>query len=92
MSAELSKIPRNQHLSRTLHIKCGGNSGSATIVDFNSKQYLLTAGHVVEPSLYSMSIEIYFFGQWQTFPLSVVAMNSALDVAVLSLPLRVAPK
>jgi len=73
-------LPNLNILTRAFRIKIGGFTGTAFTVDFGTKQYLITAQHVVGPTQLS-SIEIETNSGWQVSQVEVVG-HSALDVDV----------
>ena len=56
-------ITRNV-IQRIFHIKRDNSTGTAFTIDRRSKQYLVTARHVVEDIESGNTIEIFHEGQW----------------------------
>ena len=84
-------VPSNI-LQRTHRILFGNSTGTAFTIDIDSRQYLITAKHVVEGINQSDVIFIQHENQWKESPCQVVGLGeSDFDVAVLSLPLQISP-
>lgn len=72
-------------ISRTFFIQCGGSMGTAFTIDHASKQYLVTARHVVEGITSGEELKIFHEKQWKAFPIRVVGLGSGeIDIAVLA--------
>lgn len=70
---------------RTFQIKWGGGKGTVFAIERNSKQYLVTARHVVEGISANDEIEIYHEQQWKSLAIRVVGVGEdETDVAVLA--------
>ncbi len=78
---------------RTFHIKRCGSEGTAFAIDRDSKQYLITAHHVIEGIKSGDKIEIFHERQWKNLTVNVVGVGSGtVDVAVLACPIQIAPQ
>lgn len=75
-------LPMEVH-DRTFHIAHGDGEGTAVALDFDGKQYLVTANHVVAGIAGDDEIEIFHGGQWKRLPVTLTGLSNA-DVAVLS--------
>ena len=83
----------NNVLRRTFHIRWGDGSGTAFVIDRNSKQYLVTARHVVKGINSGNEIAIFHENQWKNVSVDVINIGEhAIDVAVLSCPIRLVPQ
>ncbi|MCY3559218.1 MAG: serine protease [Chloroflexi bacterium] len=79
-------------LYRTFHIRFGGGTGTAFVVDRERRQYLITARHVVEGIATGNLIDVFHEKEWKQVRVSVVSTGTEdTDIAVLSLPVRLTP-
>ena len=79
-------------IHRTFRIKWGDSVGTAFTVDLESKQYLVTARHVVEGIVTGDCINIFHEKEWIDIPVKVVGIGDGeMDVAVLSCPIQLSP-
>ena len=79
-------------LRRTFHIRWGDGSGTAFAIDRNGRQYLVTARHVVKGINPGNQIAIFHEKQWKSVSVDVIGIGEhAIDVAVLSCPIRLVP-
>ena len=79
-------------IQRTFHIKRGDATGTAFAIDRASRQYLVTARHVVDGITSGDTISVFHQGQWKNITVDVVGIGEAdVDVAVLSCPSQMAP-
>ena len=77
---------------RTFRIKWGDSVGTAFTLDIESKQYLVTARHVVEGIVSGDHINISHDKRWMDIAVKVVGMSDEeTDVAVLSCPIQLSP-
>ena len=84
-------IPNNV-FSRAFFIKWGNDYGTAFTIDYMSKQYLVTAKHVVKGITSGQKIEIYHEKHWKPYPVEVVGLGTGdIDIAVLTGPLQLSP-
>ena len=79
-------------IQRTFHIKRGDASGTAFAIDRASRQYLVTARHVVEGITSGDTIAVFHGSRWKNVTVDVIGIGTAdVDVAVLSCPTQLAP-
>ncbi len=79
-------------LSRVFHIAWRDSTGTAFTIDHASKQYLVTARHVVKGIDSGDSIRVFHEEQWKNLTVDVVGIGDGdADVAVLSCPIRISP-
>ena len=79
-------------IQRTFHIRYGDTAGTAFAIDRGSRQYLVTARHVVKDITSANSIEILHERQWKTLSVEVGGIGAdAIDVSVLACPIRLTP-
>ena len=89
-------IPKHV-INRIFHIRWTDtsgkrSSGTAFTIDRGSKQYLITARHVVEGIQSGSFIEILRDEQWQNLVVNIVGIGKGdLDIAVLSAPILLSP-
>ena len=77
---------------RTFHIRWGDSTGTAFVIDQESKQYLVTARHVVDGIESGNSIEVHQEKEWRVLPIEIVGIGQGeIDVAVLASEVRLAP-
>ena len=79
-------------IHRTFYIKWGESIGTAFAIDHASKQYLVTAYHVVKGIEPGDAIEIRYQRKWESLPVSIVGIEKGgIDVAVFACQVRLAP-
>ena len=79
-------------IHRTFHIQWNGDTGMGFTIDHGSKQYLVTARHVVEGIESGRSIKIFHNKEWKDLVVNVVGIGKGdLDVAVLACSVRLSP-
>ena len=79
-------------IQRTFHIKRGDASGTAFAIDRASRQYSVTARHVVDGIIPGDTIAVFHESQWKNVTVDVVGIGEAdADAAVLSCPTQLAP-
>jgi len=70
-------------VDRVFEIKFGDAVGTAFSLDIESRQYLLTAKHVVQEIAGPTTIDLFHKGKWEKLPVALVG-HSDVDVAVLA--------
>ncbi len=79
-------------IHRTFHIGWGDSTGTAFAIDHASKQYLVTARHVVEGIESGKAINLFHGGKWKNLTVDVVGIGRGeVDVAVLACSIRLSP-
>ena len=79
-------------IHRTFLIKCNGSIGTAFVLDHESRQYLVTANHVVSGIESGNAIDVFHDGRWKSLRVNVVGIGKdEVDVAVLSCSVRLSP-
>ena len=80
-------------IQRTLHIRWKNlKTGTGFTVDHGSKQYLVTARHVVPGIKSGNTIKIFHDGTWKDLTIDVVGIgNGKVDVAVLACTIQLTP-
>ena len=80
-------------IHRTFHIGWNGFTGTGFTIDHGSKQYLVTARHVVEGIESGKVIKIFHDKEWKDLVVNVVGISKSkkMDVAVLACSIRLSP-
>ncbi len=79
-------------IHRTFHIQWNDSTGTGFTIDRGSKQYLVTARHVVHGIKSGDAIKIFHDKEWKDLVVNVVGIGSgAVDVAVLACSVRLSP-
>ena len=82
----------NNVIHRTFHIGWNGSTGTGFTIDYASKQYLVTARHVVRGIQSGHSIKIFHDKKWKDLVVNVVGIGQGeTDVAVLASSVRLSP-
>jgi len=74
-------------ISRVYQFRFGKGTATCFTLDFDSKQYLVTAKHAVEGIKDEDEIEIQRDQKWNRVGISVIGVHETADVAVLKLPM-----
>ena len=78
-------------IQRVFHLRVGEVTGTVFALDHERKQYLITAGHVLEGMTNRDKIEIFHDGQWKVLPSTMVGIAENADIAVLAAEFQLAP-
>ena len=79
-------------LQRTFHIRFGGSTGTVFTIEKDSKQYLVTARHVIEGIASGDTVNIFHDRQWKEIEVDVVGVGEGeLDVGVLATSMQLSP-
>ena len=79
-------------IRRTFLVRFGESVGTAFALDWNSRQYLVTARHVIDGISAGDEISLLHERQWKTLAVDVVGTRTdEVDVAVLTCAIRLAP-
>ncbi|WP_299185302.1 serine protease [uncultured Aquimarina sp.] len=76
--------------TRVFHLKYGEGTGTCFAIDFDKKQYLITAKHVIEGLHDGDRVEFYHENKWITLPVKVVGHHKTADVSVISINQKLA--
>ncbi len=94
LRAQIS-LARSEVIHRTFQIKWESSTktsfGTAFAIDHASKQYLVTAYHVVEGIESGNVIKIHHEREWKDYPVKVIGKKEEFDVAVLACSDQLAP-
>ena len=89
--AEATMVTSNV-IHRTFHIRWNNSTGTAFTVDRGSKQYLVTARHVVQGIRSGNAIKIFHEKEWKDLVVNVVGIGKEnIDVTVLACSVRLSP-
>ena len=90
-NAEATMITSNI-IHRTFHIQWNGDTGTSFTIDHGSKQYLVTARHVVDGIESGNAIKIFHDNKWKELVVNVVGIGKGnVDVAVVACSVRLSP-
>jgi S1-C subfamily serine protease len=82
----LSAQPTGNVLMRVFHLRFGATTGTAFLLDYENKQYFITARHIMASAGQKANIELLGprYSTWKTFGVTVLkGRNDCVDVAVL---------
>ena len=84
-------VPTNI-LQRTFRIKYGNNIGTCFTVDVDSKQYIVTARHVINGIAKTDTVALQHDKQWKEISIKTIGLGSNnIDIAVLAPPRQISP-
>lgn len=73
-------------LSRTFHLRYGGQTATGFLVDIESRQYLVTAKHFVPDVTNTVVLELFHDSKWKQVPAQLVGHGEGeVDISVLAL-------
>ena len=79
-------------IHRTFHIRWGDSTGTAFVIDRASKQYLVTARHVVDGIESGNVLKVLHEKEWKDLTVTVVGIGKGeIDVAVLACSIQLSP-
>ena len=78
-------------IQRVFHLRVGEATGTVFALDHEGKQYLITAGHLLEGMTSLDEIKVFHEGQWKSLPLAMVGIAQNADIAVLAPGIQLAP-
>lgn len=70
--------------SRIFHIKFGTNIGTCFTIDFEGKQYFVTAKHVIENLIDNDIVELFYQNKWQKIEVNLIGHSKVSDVSVFA--------
>lgn len=85
---EIAPWPRAEHFARVFKIRSGTQLGTATAIDIDRRQYLVTALHVVEHALDVLCVDVRLNEEWISHPFGLVAAYPEADIAIFALQRR----
>ena len=71
-------------IHRVLKVRTGDVTGTAFTIEHHNKQYLVTAGHLVEHLRTLNAIDIYVQDRWISVPVEMTGISRESDIAVFS--------
>lgn len=77
-------------LTRVFHLKYGMGTGTCFAIDWNNRQYIVTAKHVIENFQSGSKIQIFYKGNWAEVTPKLVGHHQTADVSVLTLDISLA--
>ena len=72
-------------IHRVFHLKYGKGTGTCFAIDYEGKQYLVTAKHVIAELKDNDTVEIYNKSKWATAQVKVIGHHKTADVSVFSI-------
>lgn len=79
-------------LQRTFRIRYKESCGTCFTIDFEGRQYLVTARHVIEGFPIADDVDIFFEKDWHKVPARLVGNASGeIDITVLTLDFQLSP-
>jgi hypothetical protein len=72
----------NNVISRVFHLKYGDGTGTCFAIDYDNKQYLVTAKHVISDLEDNDQVEIYFNSNWVKVNVRLVGHHEHADISV----------
>lgn len=79
-------------IQRTFCVRYGTSVGTAFAVDWNSRQYLVSARHVMRGFSSGDTLAIFHERQWKNLSVDVVEVGAGkIDLVVLACEVRLAP-
>jgi S1-C subfamily serine protease len=86
LASRLNAQPTGNIVSRVFQIRYGGLTGTAFVIDYEDRQYFVTADHMVEGAGQKSAVEIFGSGDshWHSLDFTILHGGSkCVDVAVL---------
>jgi len=71
--------------TRVFHLRFGTGTGTCFAIDFEERQYLVTAKHVIEGLQDNNTVELYHNNNWVTIPVRLIGHHATADVSVISI-------
>jgi len=78
-------------LTRVLALKNGALQGAAFTLEFEDRQYVVTAKHLFPGTNQVAEVEVYHSNSWKKLPVTIVRSTDA-DIVVLGPPTHLTPK
>jgi len=69
-------------ITRVFHLKYGEGTGTCFAIDYDKKQYLVTAKHVISDLKDDDSVEIYYNSNWVKVNVKIIGHHPTADVSV----------
>lgn len=81
-----NKLIFNNIISRTNQIKYNDTTGSCFILDYEGRQYFLTAQHIIKGLSNEGDIEIFYQNKWQKHHIKLVGHSQYSDISIFTVP------
>jgi len=79
-------------IHRVLWLRCGVDIGTAFALDVDSKQYLVTAKHILAGAPSLVNVDVFSNGNWIDLPVTLVGHAATdIDISVLATNRRLTP-
>jgi hypothetical protein len=79
-------------LRRTFQLSFGECQGTCFTIDYDNRQYIVTARHIVEPITDFATIRIKHEKIWKDCPVNLVGHGEGeVDISVLAAPIQISP-
>ena len=78
-------------IRRVFYLKVGKSTGTGFALNHEGKQYLITAGHLLEGMTSLDEIQSFHEDQWKGLPSAMVGIAQNADTAVLAPGIELAP-
>lgn len=72
-------------IQRIFHLRNGEDTGTCFTIDFENRQYFVTAKHAIEGLKDNDIVEIYFNGKWIKLPITLIGHHNTADVSVFAI-------
>src|SRR5690554_3132819 len=76
-------------IQRVFHLMYGEGTGTCFTIDYEGKQYFVTAKHVVEGLKSNDIVKIYYRNEWAQTRVNVVGHHDVADVSVFSIEILI---
>ena len=71
-------------ISRVFHIKFAAGIGTCFTIDYEGKQYFVTAKHVIENLTDTDTVELFYQNKWQKLKVNLIGHSKVADVSVFA--------
>ena len=79
-------------IRRTFQFYFGKYQGTCFTIDYDNRQYIVTARHIVESITDSATIHIKYKKDWKDYPVKLVGHGEGkIDISVLAAPIQISP-
>jgi hypothetical protein len=72
-------------IHRVFHLKFNNGTGTCFAIDFDNKQYMVTAKHVIRGLKTNDTVEIYNENAWITVPVKLTGHSAVVDISVFTI-------
>ncbi len=79
-------------IKRTFHLSFAESEGTCFTIDYDNRQYIVTARHIVESITDSATIRIKHEQVWKDYPVNLVGHGDGeIDISVLAASIQISP-